>query len=43
MTSTHMVPCHENSKEDKPSENEENTFGIESSKTKEEDEVVANL
>ena len=43
MTSTHMVSCNENSKNDEPSEDEENTLGIESSKTKEEDEVVANL
>ena len=43
MTSTHMVSCHENSKEDEPSEDEKNTLGIESSKTKEDDEVVANL
>ena len=38
-----MVSCHENSEEDEPSENEESALGIESSKTKEDDEVVANL
>ena len=43
MTSTHMVSCHENLEEDEPSEDEENALGIESSKTKEEDEVVSNL
>ena len=43
MTSIHMVSCHENSKEDVPSEDEKSALGIESSKTKEEDEVVANL
>ena len=43
MTSTHMVSCHENSKKDEPSEDEESVFSIKSSKTKEEDEVVANL
>ena len=43
MTSTYMVSCHENSEEDEPSEDEESVFGIESSKTKEEDEVITNL
>ena len=43
MTSTHMLSCHENSEEDEPSEDEKSTLGIESSKTKEEDDVVANL
>ena len=43
MTSTHMLSCHENSEEDEPSEDEKNTLGIKSSKTKENDEVVANL
>ena len=38
-----MVSCHENLDEDELSEDEENTLGIESSKTKEEDEVIANL
>ena len=38
-----MVSCHENLDEDELSENEENTLGIKSSKTKENDEVVANL
>ena len=38
-----MVSCHENLDEDELSEDEENTLGIESSKTKEEDEVVVNL
>ena len=43
VTSTHMVSCHEILEEDESGKDEENTFGIESSKTKEEDEVVANL
>ena len=43
MTSTYMVSCHKNSEEYEPSEDEENIIGIESSKTKEEDEVVVNL
>ena len=43
MTSTHMVSCHEISEEDESSKDEENTFGVEPSKTKEDDEVVANL
>ena len=43
VTSTHMVSYHEILKEDELGKDEENTFGIESSKTKEEDEVVANL
>ena len=38
-----MVSCHKNSEEYEPSEDEENILGIESSETKEEDEVVANL
>ena len=38
-----MVSCHENSKENEPSEDEESALGIESSKTKEEDGVVTNL
>ena len=37
-----MVFCHETSVEDRLSEDEESVFGIESSKTKEEDKVVAN-
>ena len=43
MTSTHMVSYHETSEEDRPSEDEESALGEKSSKTKEEDEVVANL
>ena len=43
MTSTHMVSCHETSEEDGPCEDEENAIGVESRKTKEEDDVVANL
>ena len=43
MTSTHMVSCHENLDEDELSEDEENTLGRELSKTKEDDEIVANL
>ena len=42
-TSTHMVSCHEISEEDESSKDEENAFGVEPSKTKEDDEVVANL
>ena len=38
-----MVSCHKNSEGYEPSEDEENILGIESSETKEEDEVVANL
>ena len=37
-----MVSCHETSVEDRLSEDEESVFGIESSKTKEEDKVVTN-
>ena len=43
MTSTHMVSCHEILEEDESGKDEENTFGVELSKTKEDDEVVANL
>ena len=43
MTSTHMVSCHEILEEDESGKDEENTFGVEPSKTKEDDEVVANL
>ena len=43
MTSTNMVSCHETSEEDGPSEDEESALGVESSKYKEEDEIVANL
>ena len=43
VTLTHMVSCHENSNEDELSEDEENTLGIESIKTKEGNEVIANL
>ena len=38
MTSTHIVSCHETSKEDGPSEDEKDVLGAELSKTKEEDE-----
>ena len=38
-----MVLCHETLVEDRPSEDEESAFGVELSKTKEEDKVVANL
>ncbi|KAL6344470.1 hypothetical protein AAG906_039726 [Vitis piasezkii] len=43
VTSTHMVSCHEISEEDESSKDEENIFGAGPSKTKEDDEVVANL
>ena len=43
MTSTHMVSCHEISEEDESCKDEENAFGAEPSKTKEDDDVVANL
>ena len=43
VTSTHMVSCHETSKEDELGKDEENVFGAEPSKTKEDDEIVANL
>ena len=43
MTSTHMLSCHEILEEDESGKDEENTFGVEPSKTKEDDEVVANL
>ena len=43
MTATHMVFYHETSKEDRPSEDEESVLSTKSSKTKEEDEVIANL
>ena len=43
VTSTHMVSCHEILEEDEPDKDEENAFGAESSKTKEDDEVVTNL
>ena len=43
MTSTHMVSCHETSEEDEPIENKRSAFGVKSSKTKEDDEEVANL
>ena len=38
-----MVFCHETLVEDGPSEDEESAFGVELSKTKEKDKVVANL
>ena len=43
VTSTHMVSYHEILKEDESGKDEENAFGAEPSKTKEDDEVVANL
>ena len=43
VTSTHMVSCHEILEEDESSKDKENIFGAEPSKTKEDDEVVANL
>ena len=43
VTSTHMVSCHEILEEDESSKDEENVFGAEPSKTKEDDEVVVNL
>ena len=42
VTSTHMVSCHEISEEDESGKNEENAFGAEPSKTKEDDEVLKN-
>ena len=38
-----MVSCHETSEEDESGKDEENAFGAKPSKTKENDEVVANL
>ena len=43
ITSTHMVSCHETSIENRPSEDEKNALDVESSKTKEDDKVIANL
>ena len=43
VTSTHIVSCHEIWEENESSKDEENTFGTKPSKTKEDDEVVANL
>ena len=43
MTSIHMVSCHEISEEDESGKDKENAFDAELSKTKEDDEVVANL
>ena len=43
MTSTHMVSCYETLEEDRPSADEKSPLGSKLSKTKEEDEVVANL
>ena len=43
VTSTHMVSCHEILEEDESGKDEENVFGAEPSKTKEDDEVVVNL
>ena len=42
MTSIHMVSCHEISKEDDSGKDEENAFGAQPSKTKENDEVLKN-
>ena len=38
-----MVSCHETSIENRPSEDEKNALDVESSKTKEDDKVIANL
>ena len=38
-----MVSCHETSIENRPSEDEESALDVESSKTKEDDKVIANL
>ena len=43
ITTTHIVFFHETLVEDRPSEDEESALGVESSKTKENDKVVANL
>ena len=43
VISTHMVSCHKTSEEDESGKDEENAFGAKPSKTKEDDEVVANL
>ena len=43
MTSTHMVSCHEILEKDELGKVIENVFGAEPSKTKEDDEIVANL
>ena len=43
VTSTHMVSCHATSEEDELGKDEENAFGANPSKTKEDDEEVANL
>ena len=43
ITSAHIVFGHETLVEDRPSEDEESALGVESSKTKENDKVVANL
>ena len=42
VTSTHMVSYHEISKEDESGKDEENAFGAEPSKTKEDDEIHRN-
>ena len=42
VTSTHMISCHEISKEDESGKDEENAFGAKPSKTKEDDEVLKN-
>ncbi|KAL6331418.1 hypothetical protein AAG906_011356 [Vitis piasezkii] len=43
VTSTHMVSCQETSEKDESGKDEEIFFGAKPSKTKEDDEVVANL
>ena len=43
VTSTHMVSCHETSEEDELGKDEENVFAAKPSKTKEDDEIVANF
>ncbi|RVX23957.1 hypothetical protein CK203_000711 [Vitis vinifera] len=42
VTSTHMVSCHEISEEDESGKDEENAFGVEPSKTKEDHEMHRN-
>ena len=43
MVSTHMVSCNETSKKEGLSKYKENTLSVESSKTKEEEGLVASL
>nr|CAN74397.1 hypothetical protein VITISV_011203 [Vitis vinifera] len=42
VTSTHMVSCHEILEEDESGKDKENIFGVEPSKTKEDDEILKN-